>query len=110
MCDSLECNNPFIDMGDYVNTTTPITFQGNTYTGSNMGLFYKSFGLKFTTTKPSPQSSQSSDSSKLSGGAIAGIVLGSVAFVGIVSFLVYFFVFRSKSEEKSESKPEHLEV
>jgi len=39
---------------------------------------------------------------KLSGGAIAGIVIGCVAFVAIVCFLLWFFLFKKKKEDKDE--------
>ena len=41
---------------------------------------------------------------KLSGGAIAGIVIGCVAFVAIVCFLLWFFLFKKKKEDKDEPK------
>lgn len=41
---------------------------------------------------------------KLSGGAIAGIVIGCVAFVAIIAFLLWFFLVKKKNEEKDESK------
>lgn len=41
---------------------------------------------------------------KLSGGAIAGIVIGCVAFVACVGFLLWFFLFKKKKEDKDEPK------
>ena len=44
-------------------------------------------------------------SDKLSGGAMAGIVLGCVAFLSLVSFLVYFFV--NKFKGIGNAKPDN---
>ena len=50
---------------------------------------------------------KSSDEKKLSGGAIAGIVIGSIALVAIIAGCVYYFLFRRRtgdvhSEEEKE--------
>ena len=41
-------------------------------------------------------------SSRLSGGAIAGIVIGTVTLAAIIAGCVYYFVFRRRSEEEKE--------
>ena len=46
---------------------------------------------------------------KLSGGAIAGIVIGCVAFAGCAAFLLWFFLFKKKTEKK-EPKIDVAEV
>lgn len=108
------------------------------FNGSIMGLFYKSFGLNFTSINPHPpatpintpqftplhtppptpkhtpeftplptpqptsesSANSLSSSSKLSGGAIAGIVIGCVSFLGVAGFLIYYFVLRPAQAEE----------
>ena len=85
---------------DKVNFTSA-TIDGKDYSGSFMGIFYKSFGLKFSTTKPPVANSSSS---KLSGGAIAGIVIASVVFAGGLTFLIYYLITRSKSTTSADNE------
>ena len=50
----------------------------------------------------SPNDNENQNGTSLSGGAIAGIVIGSCAFVGICAFCVYFFIIRKRSSLKIE--------
>ena len=45
----------------------------------------------------------------LSGGAIAGIVIGCVAFVAIVAFLLWFFLFKKKKDDEAQSEEAPVE-
>ena len=49
---------------------------------------------------------KSLDGKKLSGGAIAGIVIGAVALVAIIAGCVYYFVFRTRDTSSEEEKEE----
>ncbi|KAK8892604.1 hypothetical protein M9Y10_029843 [Tritrichomonas musculus] len=53
--------------------------------------------------EPPIVNAQEKSKKKLSTGAIAGIAVGSVAAVGLASFLVYYFAFRKKSAVSASS-------
>jgi len=55
-----------------------------------------------TTAEATYAELEAKSNKKLSGGAIAGIVIGCVAFVAIVCFLLWFFLFKKKKEDKDE--------
>ena len=57
-----------------------------------------------TTAEATYAELEAKSNKKLSGGAIAGIVIGCVAFVAIVCFLLWFFLFKKKKEDKDEPK------
>ena len=57
-----------------------------------------------TTAEATYAELEAKSNKKLSGGAIAGIVIGCVAFVACVGFLLWFFLFKKKKEDKDEPK------
>lgn len=58
------------------------------------------------TTSPTPSPSPASSSSTLSGGAIAGIVIGAIAAVGLIAALFFFFGRRNrKPAQPAEPDP-----
>jgi len=61
-------------------------------------------GTDVTSNDPGLPGPSSDSDDKLSDGAIAGIVIGCVAFVVIVAFLIYFFCFHA-SASAAESTP-----
>lgn len=73
---------------------------------------YTAFEIAFfalgDTVPPPPPSGGSSGSDQLSAGAIAGIVIGAVAFVAIVGGLVYFFCFAAPYAPVSSPAPAAL--
>ena len=60
----------------------------------------------YNSTKfPVPSSSSSDDSTTLSDGAIAGIVIGGVVFIAIVAGLIWFFLFSAGASGAAYSAP-----
>jgi hypothetical protein len=66
-----------------------------------------------TSTSPSPSSfprSKLNSSSTFSGGVIAGIVLGAITFISLLTLALYFFLHKKRVVPSASSHPQLAEV
>ncbi|KAM9993097.1 hypothetical protein ACTFIY_010536 [Dictyostelium cf. discoideum] len=104
---------------DITNSTDSLSCHSKSYVEETSGVLYLQFGsisfhynvtIKQIKLSPSPSigAERNSKSSKLSDGAIAGIVIGCIAAVGCLVGCFFYFKITTRSEFATRSNPSYI--